>query len=159
MQFPDLEDLEPHDGPRFTFHHEDVACQMPDSDMLIDWLTQVAEAEQRPLQELNYIFCSDEYLRGVNQKYLNHDYYTDVITFPYSEDTLYGDIFISVDRVQENAATEKVSFHHELCRVMVHGLLHLAGYRDESDAEEQEMRTKENLYLSRIEQHLNNKEK
>jgi rRNA maturation RNase YbeY len=86
----------------------------------------------------------------MNVEYLDHDYYTDVITFPYSEDAVHGDVFISYHRVVDNAQQLKVPFEHELCRVLVHGVLHLSGYLDKTDAEEKEMRGKEDFYLKRL---------
>ena len=95
------------------------------------------------------IFCSDEYLLDVNRKYLNHDYYTDIITFDYCEGpVLSGDLFISVDSVRENASFYGTEFADELNRVIVHGLLHLIGYDDHAEADIATMRAKENYYLS-----------
>ncbi len=94
---------------------------------------------------LQYIFCSDEALLEINKRYLSHDYYTDIITFQYEEGkVLSGDIYISVDRVRENAVEFDQGFDQELRRVMIHGVLHLAGYRDKTDAEKSEMRVREN---------------
>lgn len=104
--------------------------------------------ENRTLGEVNYIFCSDEYLLNINKQYLNHDYYTDVISFDYSEDGIIsGDIFISVDTVKENAKEYEVEFDKELARVMVHGVLHFIGYKDKTDEDAKLMRQKENQYL------------
>jgi rRNA maturation RNase YbeY len=100
------------------------------------------------------IFCSDEYLLDVNKKYLNHDYYTDIITFDYVEDKIIsGDIFISSDRVRENANQFNVSFEMELFRIIIHGILHLLGYKDKTKKDKSLMTEKENFYLSRL---LNN---
>ena len=146
MQFPDLpsEALEPF----VSFHFEDVEFDLPDEQALTKWLTLVAEAEGQQLGEITYIFCSDEHLRGINVEYLDHDYYTDIITFPYDGEAIQGDMFISSERVTDNAAANGVSFRHELCRVMVHGLLHLMGYGDKTEAEAQVMRAKEDFYLN-----------
>lgn len=104
--------------------------------------------ENRTLGEVNYIFCSDEYLLNINKQYLNHDYYTDVISFDYSEDGIIsGDIFISVDTVKDNAKEYEVEFKKELARVMVHGVLHFIGYKDKTDEDAKLMRQKENQYL------------
>lgn len=104
--------------------------------------------ENRTLGEVNYIFCSDEYLLNINKQYLNHDYYTDVISFDYSEDDIIsGDIFISVDTVKDNAKEYAVEFEKELARVMVHGVLHFIGYKDKTDEDAKLMRQKENQYL------------
>jgi rRNA maturation RNase YbeY len=99
--------------------------------------------------EITIIFCSDDYLLSVNRTYLNHDYYTDIVTFDYSENTVVsGDLFISIDRVKENANTYSISFDNELKRVVYHGILHLCGYKDKTELEEKEMREKENYYLN-----------
>lgn len=104
--------------------------------------------ENRTLGEVNYIFCSDEYLLNINKQYLNHDYYTDVISFDYTEDGIIsGDIFISVDTVKDNAKEYEVEFEKELARVMVHGVLHFIGYKDKTDEDAKLMRQKENQYL------------
>jgi rRNA maturation RNase YbeY len=113
------------------------------------WFRLVAESEIRRIGDISIIFCSDNYILDVNQKYLQHDYFTDIITFDYCEgDKLSGDLFISVDTVRENSIEYGSDFIEELNRVMVHGLLHLIGYDDHSDEDVAEMRTKENYYLS-----------
>ena len=105
--------------------------------------------ENRTLGDVNYILCSDAYLLDINRQYLNHDYYTDVISFDYCEDNVIsGDIFISVDTVADNAKEYGVTFEKELARVMIHGVLHFVGYNDKSDEEVPVMRAKENQYLS-----------
>lgn len=99
--------------------------------------------------EISLVFCSDEYLLKMNKKYLNHDYYTDIITFDYVEGSLIsGDLFISYDRLRENSKRENVSLESELYRVVFHGILHLIGYNDKSDSEKELMTNKENEYLS-----------
>ena len=109
-----------------------------------NWLIRVVSSEGMELEEINYIFCDDEYLLEINQKYLNHDTYTDIISFDNSVGKiLQGDIYVSTERVSENAAEYNVSFINELKRVMVHGVLHLCGYKDKSENEEREMRFKE----------------
>ncbi|MDR0724468.1 MAG: rRNA maturation RNase YbeY [Prevotellaceae bacterium] len=109
------------------------------------------EMESKETGDLCFIFCTDDFLLDINKKYLEHDYYTDVITFDYTVDnTVSGDIFISVERVEENAREFGVSFNHELCRVMYHGVLHLCGYKDESEDEERTMREKEDFYLKTL---------
>ena len=134
-----------------NFFSEDVDYILENHNPVHDWLVGVATHENRKIKELNYIFCSDDYLLDINKQYLNHDYYTDVITFDNSDDDseeIEGDIFISIDRVKENAADSKTFFSHELHRVMVHGLLHLIGYADKSEEEITQMREKEEAYLS-----------
>jgi len=108
------------------------------------WLSAVIASENKTEGEISYIFCDDEYLVEINQQYLNHDTLTDIISFDYSiGNELHGDIFISIERVQDNAADFKVPFDDELKRVMVHGVLHYCGYKDKSEADEQIMRGKE----------------
>lgn len=113
------------------------------------WLKLVAESEIRRLGDINIIFCSDNYILDVNKQYLDHDYFTDIITFDYCEgDRLSGDLFISVDSVRENSIEYGTEFNDELNRVIVHGLLHLIGYDDHCEEDIAEMRKKENYYLS-----------
>lgn len=113
------------------------------------WLSKVVAEEQKKVEHLLYIFCDDKYLHKLNVEFLNHDTYTDVITFDESlGDQLSGEIFISIDRVKENAISFEVGFEEELHRVLVHGLLHLCGYNDKTEEETIEMRKKENYYLS-----------
>jgi probable rRNA maturation factor len=111
-------------------------------------LKTLAHSEGKTLKDISVVFTDDDYLLEVNKQYLNHDYYTDVITFDYSVfPEVSGDIMISLDRVKDNAETLSVSFQEELNRVVYHGLLHLCGYKDKSAADEKLMRTKENYYL------------
>lgn len=113
------------------------------------WLKFVAGSEMKKLGDINIIFCSDNYILDINVKYLQHDYFTDIITFDYCEDNvLSGDLFISIDSVRENASFYGTEFSDELNRVIVHGLLHLIGYDDHSDDDIKVMRSKENYYLS-----------
>ena len=118
-------------------------------------LLKLIESEKFELENLTYIFCSDEYLLEINQNFLNHDTYTDIITFDYSEEQkLSAEIYISTERVAENAKTYEVTFEQELQRVMVHGVLHCCGYKDKTESESQLMRTKENekIKLFHVEQ-------
>lgn len=109
-----------------------------------DWLSEVITSENKTEGEINYIFCDDEYLLEINQQYLDHDTLTDIISFDYSiGNDLHGDIFISIERVRENALDFNVSFNEELKRVMVHGVLHYCGYKDKTESEEILMRQKE----------------
>ncbi len=105
--------------------------------------------EKRKLGNLSYIFCSDEYLLGINKDFLKHDFYTDVITFDLSQskNEIEGEVYLSVDRIKDNAKQLAVSFKEELHRVIFHGALHLCGYKDKNKADEQEMRSAENKYL------------
>ena len=108
------------------------------------WIENVINSENKSLGEISYIFCDDEYLLEINKQYLNHDYYTDIISFDYTENEFVsGDIFISIDRVKENASDYGVSFDNELKRVVIHGILHFCGYKDKSQDEERMMRLKE----------------
>lgn len=150
--FPDFLPDEPETPVSFFF--EDVAFDLPDEQALREWLEATARTEGRPIRELNYVFCSDEHLRGINVEFLDHDYYTDVITFPnsdYGPDFSAGEVYISSERVDENAKTYGVSFYHELCRVMAHGLLHIIGYGDKTPEDEVVMRGKEDFYLAALE--------
>ena len=109
------------------------------------WINQIILSEKHRLGEINYVFCDDDFLLKINQDYLNHDTYTDIITFDYRVGReLFSDIYISTDRVKENAEKFGVSFENELKRVMAHGILHLCGYGDATDAEKRIMREKEN---------------
>lgn len=123
---------------------------MPDMDIeeKASWLNSVITSENYSLGEISVIFCSDEYLYNINVEYLNHDYYTDVITFDYTENTIVsGDVFISVDRVRENSEQLGVEFGLELKRIMVHGVLHLLAYTDKLDKDRLNMTRLENKYL------------
>ena len=146
MDFPDFSALE---GAVIQFHVEDVVYDLPQPKAIVDWVQAVFAHEQKQVQFLNFIFCSDTYLHEMNVRYLGHDTLTDIITFPYSSknEPIEGDIYISIDRVRENAAKFEVSFLQELKRVMVHGVLHLCGYKDKSKTAKEEMRAKENFYL------------
>ena len=113
------------------------------------WLKMVAGSEIRKIGDINVIFCSDNYILDVNMKYLQHDYFTDIITFDYCEGkVLSGDLFISVDSVRENSIEFGTDFEEELHRVIVHGVLHLIGYDDHTEKDIKLMRSKENYYLS-----------
>ena len=113
------------------------------------WLKSVAVSESRKIGDVNVIFCSDNYLLDVNKKYLSHDYFTDIITFDYCfDDTISGDLFISVDSVKDNSSFYHTGFYDEMNRVIVHGLLHLIGYDDHTDDDIKIMRAKEDFYLS-----------
>ncbi len=114
------------------------------------WLNEVAVEEGCSIGEITLIFCSDAHLLEMNQQYLKHDYYTDIITFDYSEHTeISGDLFVSIDRVYENAFENTVTRELELKRVCVHGVLHLCGYGDKSEEESRIMRSKENYYIDK----------
>jgi len=131
------------------FFTEDVVFPSIDVPSIIKWLDSACSSEDQTLNEVNIIFCSDEFLLKMNIEHLAHDYYTDIITFDYCVDKqIIGDLFISVDRVSDNAIINKELFTRELNRVMVHGLLHLCGYKDKTEEDSFIMRSKENHYLS-----------
>jgi rRNA maturation RNase YbeY len=132
-----------------SFHDEDAGFLPAHPEKLYSWIETVIQQENGQLRQLAYIFCSDQYLHQINLEYLNHDTYTDIITFPYAEPpVIHSDIFISVERVRENANTLKVPFEQELHRVIIHGVLHLCGYPDKSEAEARKMRGKEDEALA-----------
>ncbi len=114
-----------------------------------NWVKTIVETEGKVAGDITFVFCNDEYLGTMNEKYLNHTTLTDIITFDYSEaGKLSGDIFISIDRVKENAGNFNVTFPVELGRVMAHGVLHLSGYKDKSPGDKLVMRGKEDFYLT-----------
>lgn len=118
---------------------------------LRSWIASVCESEHAVLEELNYIFCGDAHLLEINRQYLQHDYYTDIITFPAAEaPRVAGDIFISTERVTENARTYACTYEEELRRVIIHGVLHLCGQGDKTEEEAQQMREKENQALQKV---------
>ena len=126
-----------------SFNYENE-FELPNEDQIATWISHVILSENKKEGEINYIFCDDEYLLNLNLQYLDHDTLTDIISFDYSiGNELHGDIFISTERVLENAADFKVTFEEELQRVLVHGVLHYCGYKDKSEADEQLMRSKE----------------
>lgn len=132
-----------------SYFNEDIKFDLKNKRKNNAWLRLVAESEIRRVGDINIIFCSDNYILDVNQKYLQHDYFTDIITFDYCEgDKLSGDLFISIDSVRENAQEFGTEFEEELNRVMVHGVLHLIGYDDHCEKDIKMMRKKENYYLS-----------
>ncbi|AZB09397.1 rRNA maturation RNase YbeY [Chryseobacterium sp. G0162] len=114
------------------------------------WLEDLILSEGKKLGEINYIFCDDEYLLKINQDYLQHDYYTDIITFDYVKGkTISAEIFVSLQRISDNASTLSRDYEDELRRVLAHGVLHLIGYKDKTEEEEKEMRRMEDLYLAK----------
>lgn len=124
---------------------------LPSEAQLKTWLQSIIEQEGYNEGELNFLFCDDDHLHKLNVEFLNHDTLTDIITFDYNVGRqIYSDICISIDRVQDNALIHKVSSINELSRVMAHGVLHLCGYKDSTIEEKEEMRSKEDLYLSQL---------
>ena len=138
--------------PPINFFTEEIKYDLKHKTNIRTWIKNTIEAEGYVLEELNFIFCSDEYLLAINQQYLQHDTYTDVITFDNSEvlKTITGDIFISIERIQENARNYKGKTADELCRVMIHGTLHLLGYKDKGKTAKTLMTQKEDHYLSQL---------
>lgn len=137
--------------PAINFFEEDIAYTLKQKTAVRNWVTETIQAEGFKLKELNYIFCSDSYLLQINQQYLDHDTYTDIVTFDNSDiaKTITGDIFISIDRIRENASKFGVTEANELHRVIIHGALHLLGYKDKSPADKKKMTLKEDFYLNK----------
>ena len=132
-----------------SYYFQDTDFKFRDRRKTNEWLKLAAESEIRRIGNISIIFCSDNYVLDINQKYLQHDYFTDIITFDYCEgDRLSGDLFISVDSVRENSVEFGTEFKDELNRVIIHGLLHLVGYDDHTEKHIKLMRSKENYYLS-----------
>ncbi|WP_436514451.1 rRNA maturation RNase YbeY [Ekhidna sp. To15] len=135
---------------KIHYFYEDVDFRISHEKHLSDWITSVVHSHDFIISEINYIFCTDEYLLEINRQHLNHDYYTDIITFDNADepDQIESDIFISIDRVKENASNHSTHTDVELHRVMIHGILHLIGFGDKSDQEKKVMREKEDACLS-----------
>lgn len=134
------------------YYTEDCALKFSDRRKVSRWIGDTIAEEGKKRGEISIIFCSDAYLLAINKKHLNHDYFTDIITFDYDEgDVVSGDLFISVNTVRVNASEFNVTFEQELHRVIIHGVLHLCGYKDKTDPEAKLMRAKENHYLGKRE--------
>ena len=136
---------------QFSSHR--TRFKLPNLKKTSNWIEKVVKAERRKIGSLSYVFCTDEYLLEINQQYLDHDTLTDIITFDYTEagsNSLEGEIYISIERVRDNAKNLGVDFSLELKRVMVHGVLHLAGYKDKTSKEKKEMRGREDRYLKLV---------
>ena len=132
---------------------DSVNVKLPEFDYKVikTWLTEVATENSKKIKALSLIFCDDAFILKTNQKFLNHDYYTDIITFDYSKKSyISGDLIISIDTVLSNSKIFKVDFFHELCRVMVHGVLHLLSFDDKTDDDKKVKRDKENYYLQKL---------
>ncbi len=135
--------------PTITFTKHVIDVELSDENLLASWLEGAIDEEGFELERIDFIFCADEYLHQINLTYLNHDDYTDIITFPLEENPIVGEIYISVERVRENAKSFDTSFEDELHRVMIHGVLHLCGYDDYEEEAMEEIRMKEEMYLSK----------
>ena len=140
------------DIKKIQFHYLVSSFHFPNRTALKKLLLSLFKKEGFTIKAVNYIFCSDDYLLKINKVHLNHDTYTDIITFEYSEcfEPVFSDIYISVERVRENSKVYNVFFTKELSRVILHGALHLCGYKDKSQKQIAEMRSKEELYLSKL---------
>lgn len=133
-------------GISFAFQ---TTCTLKNRTILKQWIKLVIENNNKKVGEIAYIFCSDEQLLEINKEFLNHDYYTDIITFDYSEtDVVSGDMFISIDRIKDNAKILGVAYQEELHRVIIHGILHLLGNKDNTETESENMRKLEDECLS-----------
>ena len=142
-------------GISFAFQ---TTCTLKNRTILKNWIKYTIEKNNKQIGEISYIFCSDEQLLEINKEFLSHDYYTDIITFDYSEsDIISGDLFISIDRIKDNAKTLGLSYQEELHRVIIHGILHLLGFKDKTDEESQNMRLLENECLSNLLTFINKK--
>jgi probable rRNA maturation factor len=135
---------------KVNFHYIDIKFSFERREVVKEFILQLFKKEGKKVDTINYIFCTDEHLLNLNVEYLNHDTYTDIITFFYSEgdQPILSDIYISIERVKENAAKFQTTFKDELLRVLFHGGLHLCGYKDKKVEEEKLMREKENFYLN-----------
>ncbi len=137
--------------PPIDFHFEQIDSLDLDRVTIRAWLTSVAIREQRDIQNLQYIICNDQVLLSLNQQFLDHDYYTDILTFPESYDPISAEVYVSLDRVRENAVLHGApDVTQELYRVMLHGLLHMCGWKDESDHDRHLMRQREDHYLKEL---------
>ena len=133
------------------FFNEDIDVKLPNQKRITQWIIDTIKSEDYNPGQINIIFTSDKYLLSINKQYLSHNYFTDIITFDYCQDkTIHGDIFISIETVENNSIRFGVSFKGELLRVIIHGVLHLIGYNDQNDHDKSTMRKKENEYLDRL---------
>lgn len=132
-----------------TFNEVDAKANLRSKKKVRAWLMDAAKKESKLTGELSFNFCSDDHLLKINREYLNHDYYTDIITFDLTQkNTISGDIYISIERVKDNAKTMNIPYQQELLRVMIHGVMHLCGYKDKTKKQSLQMREKEDHYLS-----------
>ena len=135
------------------YFNDGIKFQVQNKRKISEWLKKIITQEGKKTGDLSFIFVSNEIILDINKKFLNHDYYTDIITFDYStQDSISGEMYISIETVKENAILYGAEFTNELLRVMLHGILHLCGYKDATIAEQQTMRATENNYLNNIPQ-------
>lgn len=132
---------------KLVFIYEYAGFSLDNENALADWIIKVAHSKERTIECIEYVFCDDPYLLSLNKKHLNHNYLTDILTFPLQSSPIEANIFISIDRVRENAITYKVGFEDELHRVMIHGVLHLLGLEDDNEESKNKMREEENRCL------------
>ena len=131
------------------FHNEGVSLVFKNKRAVSSWLSTVIKSFKKEVGTLNFIFCTDEYLLTINKSYLNHNHYTDIITFDYCiENKVSGDLFISIERVKEYSLKNNIEFNNEIHRVIVHGVLHLCGLNDKTEREKEKMREQENKFLA-----------
>ena len=135
---------------KILFFAEEVDLPNIDKLKLSQWIKSVIEKEGAKHESINIIFCDDEFLLRLNKEHLNHDYFTDIITFQYEQDPIEGELYISIDRVKENASNIKIEYQTELHRVIIHGILHMLGYGDKSEDEKSMIRQKEDYYLQEL---------
>ncbi|UZO81840.1 rRNA maturation RNase YbeY [Aquimarina sp. ERC-38] len=127
------------------FFYHDVDFELNNTNEYASWILEIGKSEGKEIGDINFIFCTDEYLLNINKEFLSHNTYTDIITFDYKMgEELNGEIYISIERVQENAEVYNIDFTHELKRVMSHGILHMCGYEDRTDDDKSQMRKLEN---------------
>lgn len=138
---------------KIRFFYEDIDYRISDQDWIFSWLESIFQEEGKDFELIEYILCSDPYLLEINKEYLDHDYFTDIITFPLSQDPIEATIYISVDRVRDNAREFEQGFEDELHRVIAHGILHMIGYNDKTEEESLLMRKRENAYLEKRNKH------
>jgi rRNA maturation RNase YbeY len=140
------------------FHQEEVKYNLKNKLLIKKWIKTIIAENKAKLEELNFIFCSDQYLHQINMQYLQHDTFTDIITFDNrekKEEPILGDIFISIDRVEENSKKFSINFEDELHRVIIHGVLHLLGWKDKTKTEQEAMRKEEDSCLQKLKVSLN----
>ena len=135
-------------GIFFTVH--EVAFELRDPEIFEQWISDCIETEGRSLSRLDFVFCTDPFLLEINRTHLDHDYFTDIITFPLNDDPLIAEIYISIDRVKENASTLGIPFEEELKRVIIHGVLHLCGYDDHEEDDIRIIREKEEEWIRKL---------
>jgi len=135
---------------QITFELETTPDFSLEETLIKSWLETVVQEETKTISNISFTICSDEFLLQINKEHLSHDYYTDIITFPYSYEPIESDIYISIDRVADNAKEYGVSTQRELARVFVHGVLHMCGYDDHAEEDKKLMREKEDYYLEKL---------